>query len=236
MFLGWHFVFTPPIMSIAHSLPFNLYYPSISYPFQTPTAHILNLISIPSSTIALSMWNPNQAHRDDDDDDASWEIRAFAEDTMGTTWPPRFYNCTFCGREFKSAQALGGHMNVHRRDRVRFRHENQPISSSTSSFTIPATNVVYDGGGVCFFYQLPNENSDFLHSISLHSATPYPSNNPIASSIPSLKLSGELGGTSSSSSHCSHMSSKGDESLISIDDGAEKLDLELRLGQRPSPA
>jgi hypothetical protein len=37
-------------------------------------------------------------------------------------WPPRSYPCSFCKREFRSAQALGGHMNVHRRDRVRLRH------------------------------------------------------------------------------------------------------------------
>ncbi|KAG6532571.1 hypothetical protein ZIOFF_006420 [Zingiber officinale] len=36
-------------------------------------------------------------------------------------WPPRSYFCSFCKREFKSAQALGGHMNVHRRDRARLR-------------------------------------------------------------------------------------------------------------------
>ena len=37
------------------------------------------------------------------------------------TWPPRSYPCSFCKREFRSAQALGGHMNVHRRDRARLR-------------------------------------------------------------------------------------------------------------------
>ncbi|XP_047949427.1 transcriptional regulator SUPERMAN-like [Salvia hispanica] len=36
-------------------------------------------------------------------------------------WPPRSYVCTFCKREFRCAQALGGHMNVHRRDRARLR-------------------------------------------------------------------------------------------------------------------
>ncbi|XP_022851487.1 transcriptional regulator SUPERMAN-like [Olea europaea var. sylvestris] len=35
--------------------------------------------------------------------------------------PPRFYTCSFCKRELRSAQALGGHMNVHRRDRARLR-------------------------------------------------------------------------------------------------------------------
>ncbi|GMJ09928.1 FLORAL ORGAN NUMBER 1, FLORAL DEFECTIVE 10, SUPERMAN [Hibiscus trionum] len=39
----------------------------------------------------------------------------------GFSWPPRSYTCSFCEREFRSAQALGGHMNVHRRDRARLR-------------------------------------------------------------------------------------------------------------------
>lgn len=37
------------------------------------------------------------------------------------SWPPRSYSCNFCRREFRSAQALGGHMNVHRRDRARLK-------------------------------------------------------------------------------------------------------------------
>ncbi|XP_031273977.1 probable transcriptional regulator RABBIT EARS [Pistacia vera] len=58
--------------------------------------------------------------------DSNWEERAFAEDAAGSlggcVWPPRSYSCSFCKREFKSAQALGGHMNVHRRDRARLKH------------------------------------------------------------------------------------------------------------------
>ncbi|RLN08473.1 transcriptional regulator SUPERMAN-like [Panicum miliaceum] len=42
-------------------------------------------------------------------------------------WPPRSYPCSFCKREFRSAQALGGHMNVHRRDRARLRHGSPPL-------------------------------------------------------------------------------------------------------------
>ncbi|GKV42300.1 hypothetical protein SLEP1_g49714 [Rubroshorea leprosula] len=51
----------------------------------------------------------------------------------GFSWPPRSYSCCFCKREFRSAQALGGHMNVHRRDRARLRqsspsnHGNYPL-------------------------------------------------------------------------------------------------------------
>ncbi|KAG8081223.1 hypothetical protein GUJ93_ZPchr0007g3578 [Zizania palustris] len=55
----------------------------------------------------------------------SWEEQAFARDAAGhlggCVWPPRSYTCSFCRREFRSAQALGGHMNVHRRDRARLR-------------------------------------------------------------------------------------------------------------------
>lgn len=55
----------------------------------------------------------------------TWEEKAFAEDASGLLggciWPPRSYSCSFCNREFRSAQALGGHMNVHRRDRARLK-------------------------------------------------------------------------------------------------------------------
>ncbi|KAL9266588.1 Mitochondrial carrier protein MTM1-like protein [Drosera capensis] len=62
-------------------------------------------------------------------DDSSWEERAFAEDVArlfgGYQWPSRSYTCSFCRREFKSAQALGGHVNVHRRDKARLKQQEQ---------------------------------------------------------------------------------------------------------------
>ncbi|KAJ8899902.1 hypothetical protein K2173_019605 [Erythroxylum novogranatense] len=64
--------------------------------------------------------------------DDSWEEQAFAEDAAGplggSVWPPRSYSCSFCRREFRSAQALGGHMNVHRRDRARLKQSPNPHS------------------------------------------------------------------------------------------------------------
>lgn len=33
-------------------------------------------------------------------------------------WPSQAYHCTFCPRVFRTAQALGGHMNIHRRERA----------------------------------------------------------------------------------------------------------------------
>ncbi|XP_007009276.2 PREDICTED: probable transcriptional regulator RABBIT EARS [Theobroma cacao] len=68
----------------------------------------------------------------------SWEEKAFAEDAAGSLggciWPPRSYSCSFCRREFRSAQALGGHMNVHRRDRARLK---QSALSSHNEVVVP---------------------------------------------------------------------------------------------------
>ncbi|XP_044494791.1 transcriptional regulator SUPERMAN-like [Mangifera indica] len=59
-----------------------------------------------------------------------WDCEKFGfqgDHSYGLTWPPRNYNCSFCKREFRSAQALGGHMNVHRRDRARLRQLPSPV-------------------------------------------------------------------------------------------------------------
>ncbi|KAF5729612.1 transcriptional regulator RABBIT EARS [Tripterygium wilfordii] len=75
--------------------------------------------------------------RSHDDDYSSWEEKAFAEDHAagggggGCIWPPRCYSCSFCKRQFRSAQALGGHMNVHRRDRARLKQRQQHHSLTT---------------------------------------------------------------------------------------------------------
>jgi len=62
----------------------------------------------------------------------------FEEHSWGTSWPARNYSCSFCKREFRSAQALGGHMNVHRRDRARLR--SSLISSWVNSDQCPNNN------------------------------------------------------------------------------------------------
>ncbi|KAJ1377465.1 Zinc finger C2H2-type [Sesbania bispinosa] len=64
--------------------------------------------------MAKEFWDSNNTHHSNG-----------SEDYMnGFPWPPRSYTCSFCRKEFKSAQALGGHMNVHRRDRARLRQSS----------------------------------------------------------------------------------------------------------------
>ncbi|KAI5066505.1 hypothetical protein GOP47_0019129 [Adiantum capillus-veneris] len=54
-----------------------------------------------------------------------------SDEIVGGAWPcTRSYGCNFCGREFSSAQALGGHMNIHRRDRARLRTSLENLQPS----------------------------------------------------------------------------------------------------------
>ncbi|KAJ0051582.1 hypothetical protein Pint_03419 [Pistacia integerrima] len=185
------------------------------------------------------MLNPKQAPQEDDD---SWEVRAFAEDTgniMGTTWPPRSYTCTFCRREFRSAQALGGHMNVHRRDRARL-HQTQPASSTSSSTLIIPTQEFATNGGLCLLYQLPNPSGVFTPTTMtacaidspspLLSISPYPSNNLIAAPSINFPSSKDPSGSIDNSNNVKENSNNYNDSAI------EELDLELRLGHRPTPS
>ncbi|XP_071721672.1 transcriptional regulator SUPERMAN-like [Rutidosis leptorrhynchoides] len=52
---------------------------------------------------------------------------------QGFSWPQRNFMCNFCNKEYKSAQALGGHMNVHRRDRARLRLSSPPLDQHHSN-------------------------------------------------------------------------------------------------------
>lgn len=38
----------------------------------------------------------------------------------------RSFKCSFCNRGFSNAQALGGHMNIHRKDRAKLRQLSNP--------------------------------------------------------------------------------------------------------------
>eukprot|EP00252_Welwitschia_mirabilis_P019164 TRINITY_DN4373_c0_g1_i1.p1 TRINITY_DN4373_c0_g1~~TRINITY_DN4373_c0_g1_i1.p1 ORF type:complete len:218 (-),score=41.46 TRINITY_DN4373_c0_g1_i1:453-1106(-) len=92
----------------------------------------------------------------------SWEEQAFAEDG-GSTWPPRSYSCNFCKKEFRSAQALGGHMNIHRRDRARLRQGISLGSSSNHHQQFPQSRVCNSDD---FPYANLHTTSDFSKALS----------------------------------------------------------------------
>ncbi|XP_052175904.1 zinc finger protein 10-like [Diospyros lotus] len=96
----------------------------------------------------------------------SWEEQAFAEDAAGPLggciWPPRSYSCSFCRREFRSAQALGGHMNVHRRDRARLKQSptlnNEIVQPDNHNHHNPILNPC--PSQICTVVYNPNPDSD----------------------------------------------------------------------------
>ncbi|KAI3525836.1 hypothetical protein L1887_04964 [Cichorium endivia] len=55
----------------------------------------------------------------------------------------RSYSCTFCKRGFSNAQALGGHMNVHRKDRARLQESIQEPLITTE--TTKGMNTIDQG-------------------------------------------------------------------------------------------
>jgi hypothetical protein len=126
----------------------------------------------------------------------SWEEQAFAEDAAGASlggciWPPRSYSCSFCRREFRSAQALGGHMNVHRKDRARLKessspqnekilyhhhhdlenHLQKPIQSANSL----AYNNLFPNSSLCGLVYKTNPNYDLDHHFVASTSSPSPS-------------------------------------------------------------
>ncbi|CAA7052236.1 unnamed protein product [Microthlaspi erraticum] len=122
------------------------------------------------------LWIPKKSNKD-----SSWEELAFAEDdAAGSLWPPRSYMCSFCRREFRSAQALGGHMNVHRRDRARLKQSDDQFlfSKSSSSPEYPSHNNSDDIRETSCYTLVFNSNPNHFKSqkscvIDLSSSLPY---------------------------------------------------------------
>nr|GEY63645.1 hypothetical protein [Tanacetum cinerariifolium] len=70
----------------------------------------------------------------------------------------RSYECTFCKRGFTNAQALGGHMNIHRKDKAKAKAKHQNTFTSTS--TMPKKN-----NSICSsksFKFLPDEETRYF--------------------------------------------------------------------------
>uniref|UniRef100_A0A7N0UG04 C2H2-type domain-containing protein n=1 Tax=Kalanchoe fedtschenkoi TaxID=63787 RepID=A0A7N0UG04_KALFE len=114
-----------------------------------------------------------------------------------TSWPPRYYTCSFCTRRFKSAQALGGHMNVHRRARAILRSQSMstlpsPPSSPWLIKTVitPADHPLQDDNHNHLFI-LPNPNPHWPSNTPHHASviSPSPSYLPIISTTSTARSS-----------------------------------------------
>ncbi|CAI9779062.1 unnamed protein product [Fraxinus pennsylvanica] len=144
------------------------------------------------------------------------------------------YRCTFCKRGFSSAQALGGHMNIHRKDRAKLKEftsdqnllslnikrmdptadddSHQEISSKASTFR---DSREYDDQRSCSpevdHIIIPPGNDGFNDLLKL----------PLFAESPSL---------------CGGKEEHGEAMKLCHEDGTsetDEVDLELRLGPEP---
>ncbi|KAE8662334.1 putative C2H2 and C2HC zinc fingers superfamily protein [Hibiscus syriacus] len=180
--------------------------------------------------------NKNQTSYNKVKDSSPWSCNnpGLGDDFLaGFSWPPRSYTCSFCKREFRSAQALGGHMNVHRRDRARLKQSPPSDLHGHPPFLNLNLN--------------PNPNPNFTTTSSSSSSFPPPKwrvngtlIDPLASGstdvvkgatksvfgIKEVKDYGKL--MEKKSDH--HQYATLDLEIGLVSDSKEDLDLELRLG------
>ena len=94
--------------------------------------------------------------------------------TCRFSWPHRNYPCGFCKKQFKSAQALGGHMNVHRRERAKLRDSTSWDSPTLTSNPCPSPN--------------PSPKPWFIPYLSCHSSLASLSSQSSSASIDEEKI------------------------------------------------
>ena len=70
---------------------------------------------------------------DDHDDQPTSEKLITDGDEQGSSKvTPRSYECNFCKRGFSNAQALGGHMNIHRKDKAKLKQQSSSNQTQPS--------------------------------------------------------------------------------------------------------
>ncbi|OIW18903.1 hypothetical protein TanjilG_25346 [Lupinus angustifolius] len=127
-----------------------------------------------------------------------------SNDQSGVGQVIRSFTCAFCKRGFSNAQALGGHMNIHRRDRAKLR---QSCEENFISLDISMKKT--------------NDHDEILHQLKDHD------HDHDNDALPLF-----IGRESSSSSSSNEI--KGNSVVMEIiEEKKSELDLELRLGIEP---
>ncbi|KAJ7961385.1 Transcriptional regulator like [Quillaja saponaria] len=150
-------------------------------------------------------------------------IRWSKDDHQGAYVQARSYTCAFCKRGFSNAQALGGHMNIHRRDRAKLKQQSSEENLLTLDMSIKNTN--------------PNPNPHtFDHHASAEDHLAYQRGKAISNTMEELQKLPLFLERQSARIEKRVMISEGVEHLLeekrieSSHAKAAKVDLELRLG------
>ena len=170
-------------------------------------------------------------HQEDQDDDS--------------TSAKRSYDCTFCRRGFTNAQALGGHMNIHRKDKAKAKRGTPNSSSLPNKFTneeSPFIPQIPSQTSTCYTIFEPHQRNCDNIRFQPSSAPNYPINPPAYAFQyellnptryhQSLGSNQELLGPNLSLQiGPSHVNT--DQVRRGIQKDGEVVDLELRLGHDP---
>ncbi|KAK9059011.1 hypothetical protein SSX86_021630 [Deinandra increscens subsp. villosa] len=74
----------------------------------------------------------------------------------------RSYECNFCKRGFTNAQALGGHMNIHRKDKAKAKQLHNTFSTLSTPSTKTIVNKDHSMVPSRSFNLIPNEEAQNL--------------------------------------------------------------------------
>ncbi|KAE8730644.1 Transcriptional regulator SUPERMAN [Hibiscus syriacus] len=134
-------------------------------------------------------------------------------------WPAKYYSCSFCKREFRSAQALGGHMNVHRKDRARLRLlsswvlESKDPNPNPNPISSSSSNLISSHSANISLYPHHSLLSPLYNTTTPSSLLTYGENRR-------KPLNSQLGDSANLKMHAQN---------YELEDSNEVLDLELRL-------
>lgn len=158
----------------------------------------------------------------------------------------RSYECTFCKRGFTNAQALGGHMNIHRKDKAKAKQKNQQQQQQDQSSVMMKSHEDYNYSSSKYFAPSSHEQRQYSTAMAAYMSYQlyFPSSNPsYFDAYNQYDLSSPRSGHQHLSMHefrmdqalslnvgPSHMADV-DERNIGRNDG--EVDLELRLGHYP---
>jgi hypothetical protein len=168
--------------------------------------------------------------------------------------PKPYYECVFCKRGFTTAQALGGHMNIHRRDRAKPAARDSPAGITSVSQNVECYNKYRHL--VSSSYPLPAVQSSSSSPVPVGAGSSF-NMYYVSSGVAAARLDAEDGSPSSVSpreltlfGEAKHdqdlhlgLGRQEDGSRTPDNGGSERqqsgeppereLDLELRLGRRP---
>ncbi|CAI8616627.1 unnamed protein product [Vicia faba] len=145
----------------------------------------------------------------------------------------RSYECNFCKRGFSNAQALGGHMNIHRKDKAKLKQQSSNMEANSSDIQeankllLPNlnSNIVLCQSQQQDQHHAPRDVDETLVT-QVRQQLPLFSESPTKSEMQKPQLSQGETTTAATSTTEEALLSSGQHSPM-------ELDLELRLGPEP---